>query len=187
MDAIGPNAHVVLDYTLRLAEGGEVIDASEGEEGEPIVYVHGYGMLVPGLEAALVGLKAGEQKTVPLTPEEAFGERDDELLLEVDRADFPPEVAVGDEFVAQSEEGDEEFLRVVEVQDDAVIVDGNHPLAGMAVIYAITVREVRAATEEEIEAAATAFEESGYGDEAEAEAAAARAELVQLKTKASLN
>lgn len=187
MDAIGPNAHVVLDYTLRLAEGGEVIDASEGEDGEPITYVHGYGMLVPGLEVALAGLKAGESRTVPLTPEEAFGERDDELLLEVDRSDFPTGVAVGDEFVAQSEEGDEEFLRVVEVREDAVVVDGNHPLAGVAVVYDIQVREVRAASDEEVEAAAAAFEEAGYGDEAEAEAAAARAELVQLTVKKALN
>ncbi len=187
MDAIGPNAYVVLEYTLRLAEGGEVIDASEGEEGEPIVYVHGYGMLVPGLEAALDGLRAGEAKRVPLAPEEAFGEHDDELLLEVDRGDFPPEVAVGDEFVAESEEGEEEFLRVVEVRDDAVVVDGNHPLAGMAVTYDVVVREVRQATPDEIQDAATAFEEAGYGDEAEAAAAAARAEIVQLKTKPALN
>lgn len=187
MDAIGPNAHVVLDYTLRLAEGGEVVDASEGEEGEPITYVHGYGMLVPGLEAALVGLKAGEKRTVPLPAEDAFGEHDDDLVLEVDRGDFPPEVAVGDEFVAQSEEGDEEFLRVVEVRSDAVVVDGNHPLAGCDVVYEISVREVRAATEVEIEAAAQAFEEAGYGDEAEAEAEAARAELVQLTVKKALN
>jgi FKBP-type peptidyl-prolyl cis-trans isomerase SlyD len=187
MDVIGPNAHVVLDYTLRLAEGGEVVDASEGEDGEPITYVHGYGMLVPGLEAALAGLRAGETRTVPLSAEDAFGEHDDELLLEIDRGDFPPEVAVGDEFVAQGEEDDEEFLRVVEVRPDAVVVDGNHPLAGMAIVYDVQVREVRAATDEEVKAAAAAFEEAGYGDEAEAEAEAARAELVQVTTKKALN
>lgn len=187
MDAIGPNAFVVLDYTLRLADGGEVIDASDGEDGEPIVYVHGYGMLVPGLEAALAGLAPGAKKTVPLTAEEAFGEHDDELLLEVEKGEFPAEVAVGDEFVAQSEDGEEEFLRVVEVRDDAVIVDGNHPLAGVAVVYDVVVREVRAATSEEIEQAATAFEEAGYGDEAEAEAAAAQAQIVQLSKKSAPN
>src|SRR4051794_35839995 len=98
MDMIQPNAHVVLDYELR-DETGKIVDSSSAEEGEPIVYVHGYGMLVPGLEVALTGLRAGDAKEVVVPPDAAFGEHDEELVLEVDRTDFPKpdKVTVGDE------------------------------------------------------------------------------------------
>lgn len=165
VDTIQPNARVVLDYELR-DERNEVVDASAAEEGEPIVYVHGYGMIVPGLEAALVGLRAGDAKEVVVPPEAGFGEHDEELVLEIDRSDFPrPEaVAVGDELVAESPDGDEAVMRVVEVKGDSVVVDANHPLAGKTLRYKVEVREVRAASEEEIATAALAFEEAGYGE-----------------------
>ncbi len=160
-NSIEPNAFVTLDYTLH-DEDGELLDASEGDEGEPIKYVHGYGMLVPGLESALIGLKVGEVRKVVVPSEEGFGEYDDELLLEVERGEFPnPEaVAVGDEFVAESPDGDAVPMRVVEVTDDAVIVDANHPLAGITLHYAVTVREVRPATDDEIQKAASELEEA---------------------------
>ncbi len=165
---IAPNAFVTLDYTLH-DEAGELLDASEGDDGEPIKYVHGYGMLVPGLESALIGLKVGEVKKVVVPSDEGFGEYDDELLLEVERGEFPnPEaVAVGDEFVAESPEGDAVPMRVVEVTDSAVIVDANHPLAGIALHYAVTVRDVRPATEEEIRSAAAELEQLEGGEGAE--------------------
>jgi FKBP-type peptidyl-prolyl cis-trans isomerase SlyD len=152
---IGPNAHVTLDYVLRGPEG-DVLDDSGGEGGEPIDYVHGYGMLVPGLEAALVGLKAGDEKEVVVSPEEGFGTRDEELIMEIDRADFPDpkKVAKGDEFIAESPDGDEVSMRVVEVKPDSVVVDANHPLAGKELKYAVKIRSVRDATAEEIAEAA---------------------------------
>src|SRR6187402_989343 len=98
MNTIQPNARVVLEYTLK-NEKGEVLDSSDAEDGEPIVYVHGYGMLVPGLELALVGLAVGAAKDVTVKPEEGFGDHDSELVLEIDRTDFPDpkKVIVGDE------------------------------------------------------------------------------------------
>jgi FKBP-type peptidyl-prolyl cis-trans isomerase SlyD len=164
MKSIQANARVVLDYTLK-DDKGELLDASDGEGGEPIVYVHGYGMLVPGLEAALVGLEAGAEKVVTVSPEEGFGDRDDELVLEVDRSDFPnpKKIAVGDEVVAESPDGDEVPMRVLEVKDDGVVVDANHPLAGKTLVYAVKVREVAAASDEELADAAAAFEAAGYG------------------------
>lgn len=163
MDRIQPNARVVLDYELR-DDGGAVVDSSSGEDGEPIVYVHGYGMLVPGLEAGVVGLTVGEEKEVVVAPEAGFGEHDGELVLEVDRSELPrpKEVKVGDEMVAESPEGEEAIMRVVEVKDDAVVVDANHPLAGKILRYKVKVREVREGTEAEIAEAARAFEEAGY-------------------------
>lgn len=158
---IEPNAHVVIDYTLR-NDVGDVLDASDAEGGHPMVYVHGYGMLVPGLEKALVGLQVGAHQTIVVTPEEGFGERDDELVMEVDRGETPRPntIAVGDELVMESPDGEEAVVRVTKVTEDTVTLDGNHPLAGITLHYEVRVREVRAATEEEIEDAASAFDEA---------------------------
>jgi len=145
---IQPNAHVTLDYELR-DDDGDLLDASEGEDGEPIRYVHGYGMLVPGLEAALVGLKIGDERDVVVPSEVDRGELPD-----------PKAVVVGDELVAESPDGDEFTLNVVEVRDDVVVVDANHPLAGMTLRYHVKVREVRLATDDEIERAASDLDEA---------------------------
>lgn len=174
---IEPNAFVVLDYTLR-DEDGDVIDASDDGDGEPITYVHGYGMIVPGLEKALLGLKAGDTKDVVVSPEEGYGDRDEELIVEVDRSEMPrpDKVEVGDEIVAESPEGDEAALRVIEIDGDTIVLDGNHPLAGETLRYSVIIREVRAASDAEITEAAKAFEEA----QAEAEAPADDGGLVQL-------
>jgi FKBP-type peptidyl-prolyl cis-trans isomerase SlyD len=159
MQVIQPNTFVTVDYVLK-DDDGEVLDESRGEGGEPIEYVHGYGMLVPGLEAALAGLKAGDRKAVVVSAEEGYGERDEELMLEIDRAEFPETVQPGDEYVAASPDGDEVVLNVVEVNEDVVVVDANHPLAGLTLHYEVDVRAVRAATEQEIEAAARSLDEA---------------------------
>lgn len=158
---IQPNTFVTLDYELRDDEG-ELIDASEGDDGEPIEYVHGYGMLVPGLEAALVGLHVGDERDVIVPAEAGYGERDESLVLEVERSEFPDPgaVAPGDEFVAESPDGDEIAMSVMEVKDDVVVVDANHPLAGMTLRYSIKVRTVRPATDDEIERAAADLDEA---------------------------
>ncbi|HEY5240887.1 MAG TPA: peptidylprolyl isomerase [Polyangiaceae bacterium] len=158
---IQPNLHVILDYELK-GDDGELLDASEGEGGEPIRYVHGYGMLVPGLEAALVGLHAGDEREVVVPAEAGYGERDETLVLEIERSEFPDPAAVeeGDEFVAESPDGDEIAMNVIEVKGDLVIVDANHPLAGETLHYKVKVREVRPATEEEVERAAADLDEA---------------------------
>jgi FKBP-type peptidyl-prolyl cis-trans isomerase SlyD len=164
MKTIQPNARVVLEYTLT-NENGDVLDSSDAEDGEPIEYVHGYGMLVPGLEAALADLAVGDTKDVTVSPEEGFGDRDEDLVMEVDRSDFPDPkaIAIDDEVVAESPDGEEVPMRVVEVKDETVIVDANHPLAGVTLRYSVKVIEVAQATDEEIEEAAAGLEEAGYG------------------------
>ncbi|MCL2778337.1 MAG: peptidylprolyl isomerase [Polyangiaceae bacterium] len=164
MNKIQSNARVVLDYTLR-GDDGKILDASNTIDGRPIVYVHGYGMLVPGLEAALTGLGIGNEKSIVVPPEKAFGEHDGELVLEINRADFPELTTVkeGDEFVASAPGYDDIAVRVVMVKDKTVVVDANHPLAGMRLHYRVRVVEIRPATDEEIAQAAKAFEEAGYG------------------------
>lgn len=173
MQTIQANAFVRLDYTLS-DEDGDVLDASEGEGGKPIEYVHGYGMLVPGLEAALTGLGVGEERDVVVPAAEGYGDYDDELVLEIDRAELPSprEVEVGDEFVAEDPEGDQVPLEVIEVRDSTVVVDANHPLAGITLHYRVRVRSVREATEEEIAQAAAEFEAAADDLEAELEGGA---------------
>ncbi len=163
---IQPNSFVTLSYVLRSPEG-EVLDEARADADEAVSYVHGYGMLVPGLEVALVGLKAGDRRDVVVPAGEGFGERDDELVLEIERSEFPDPEAVkeGDEFVAQAPDGDEVVMRVVEVKDDGVIVDANHPLAGVTLHYAVEVKAVRPATDDEIREAAAeldSHEEGGH-------------------------
>jgi len=158
---IAPNRHAVVDYELR-GDAGELFDASQGEDGEPIRYVHGYGMLVPGLEAALAGLAAGDERDIVVPAEAGYGERDESLVLRLDRSELPEggQVEVGDEVVAESDDGEEIAMSVVEVGEDEVVVDANHPLAGMTLRYSVKVREVREATPEEIEAAASDLDDA---------------------------
>ena len=159
METIQPNAFVLLDYTLH-DDDGDLLDASEGDGGEPIEYVHGYGMLVPGLEAGLTGMKPGEERDIVVPAADGYGDYDDELVLEIDRADFPnpKEIAEGDEFIAESPDGDEVPMEVVEVKADAVLVDANHPLAGVNLHYRVKIRAVREATGDEIARAAAELE-----------------------------
>jgi FKBP-type peptidyl-prolyl cis-trans isomerase SlyD len=157
---IQPNSHVTLDYELRDDEG-DLIDASEADDGEQIRYVHGYGMLVPGLEAALAGLHEGDEREVVVPAESGYGERDEALVMTLERSDLPEgDLEVGDELVAESPDGDEIAMTVVEVHDTTVVVDANHPLAGATLRYQVKVREVRQATEEEIEQAAAELDEA---------------------------
>jgi len=158
---IRPNTHVTLEYELR-GEDDELLDASEQLDGEPIRYVHGYGMLVPGLEAALFGLSAGDEREVLVPAEGAYGEYDEELVLEIARSDLPSpqRVQVGDEFTAESPDGDEMAVTVQAIQGDTVTVDANHPLAGMTLRYRIKIMEVREASDEEVESAAASLDDA---------------------------
>ncbi len=158
---IQPNNYVMIDYELR-DEEGDLLDASESEEGEPIRYVHGYGMLVPGLEAALAGLAVGDEREVVVPADAGYGEYDESLVLDVERGQLPDPkaVEVGDEFVAESPEGEEIAMSVLEVHEDRVVVDANHPLAGMTLRYHVKVREVRPATSDEIERAASELDDA---------------------------
>ncbi|XYH96031.1 FKBP-type peptidyl-prolyl cis-trans isomerase [Sorangium sp. So ce1128] len=155
---IATDTVVTLSYVL-LNEKGEAVD--QASTAEPLVYVHGYAQIVPGLERALEGLRAGEQREITVEPEDAFGEHEDSGVFEVDKADFPDagEVEVGDEFIAQGPDGEPVALRVVDVLPDGFRVDTNHPLAGQKVRFQVQVSDVRAASEEEIAQAQAELEE----------------------------
>lgn len=156
--AIAPDTVVTISYVLFDAQDAEV-DRVTTEE--PLEYVHGYAQIVPGLERQLEGLHAGQKGSFTVEADEAFGGREDDAVFAVERSDFPDstDVAVGDEFMAEGPDGDPIAMRVVEVHDDAFVVDTNHPLAGQKIRFEVEVAGVRAASEEEISAAQTELEQ----------------------------
>jgi FKBP-type peptidyl-prolyl cis-trans isomerase SlyD len=150
MDKVGNGSVVSLDYELHLGDG-RVVDASTPDT--PLAYIHGEGQIVPGLERALEGLSPGDARQVVVEPQEGYGEHDARGIQEVPRDAFPAgfELQVGMELAAQSEDGETVPFVVREVKPESVIIDMNHPLAGKTLHFAVKVREVRAATAEELE------------------------------------
>ena len=144
---IAKNSVVTLNYTVRDTDGA-VIDDGE----HPLVYLHGgYDGIFPVLEETLHAKKVGDVLQIKLLPEEAFGDYDEELILVEDAKLFPENIEVGMSFERVSDDGEEEVLyRVTDIADGKVVVDGNHPLAGVALVFDVTVAEVRPATTEEI-------------------------------------
>ncbi|GAB1425125.1 MAG: peptidylprolyl isomerase [Thauera sp.] len=144
---IAKNSVVTLNYTVRDTDGA-VIDDGE----HPLVYLHGgYDGIFPVLEETLHAKKVGDVLQIKLLPEEAFGDYDEELILVEDAKLFPENIEVGMSFERVSEDGEEEVVyRVTDIADGKVVVDGNHPLAGVALVFDVTVAEVRPATTEEI-------------------------------------
>ena len=144
------NTVVTLDYNVTDPDG-ELVDAGT----EPLVYLHGgYDDIFPMIEEAMQGKKVGESVVVKMQPDDAFGEYDADLIQIEPRKSFPKELQVGMQFEGLPEGGDEDdvmIYRVTEVADDRVVLDGNHPLAGMALIFTCTVTAVRPASAEEIE------------------------------------
>jgi len=140
---------VTIDYTLK-GNDGEVIDTSEGRE--PLAYLHGHGNIIPGLEKALEGKGEGEELNVKVEPEEGYGPRRDELVQQVSMEAFAgiDEVEPGMKFNAESAQGPL-VVKVTEVDGENVTIDANHDLAGQALNFDVTVREIREASPEELE------------------------------------
>jgi FKBP-type peptidyl-prolyl cis-trans isomerase SlyD len=147
---LGPGVWTRIGYRTFDADG-EPVEGAEGESG----VVFGYGALLPPIEAALAGLSVGAKRTVELTARDAYGERNPELELEVARDEFPPDVAPGDRYELERDDGSDVVARILAVSDDVVVVDMNHPLAGQRVRFEIEVLEARAATPEELQIAET--------------------------------
>ncbi len=135
-------------YTLK-NDTGTVLESSHGDE--PMSYLEGAGQIIQGLEAAIKGMKKGEKKSVFVASKDAYGEFDEELIVAVPRAQIPKkDVKVGDQFHADSAEGQSRTVVVTEVTDKEVIVDGNHPLSGQDLNFDVEILDVRPATKEEM-------------------------------------
>lgn len=149
---IKKNKVVTLDFTVR-DDNGEVIDTTIGDE--PLVYIHGADQLLDGLEAKLEGKNAGDKFLIRVTPEEGYGLRDEDLVQTVGFDTFDnvkkEELEPGMFFDAETEDGEVQ-VRILDVDmtNDAITVDGNHPLAGLPLSFDGVILDVRDATPEEM-------------------------------------
>jgi FKBP-type peptidyl-prolyl cis-trans isomerase SlyD len=140
----------VVSFHLTLTdENGQVLESTEGDE--PIRYLHGHQNLPPGLEKALIGLEAGSRTRVELAASDAYGERDEEKVMEVPRDRLPPEAHVGAAVHTRDSDGRVQMLSIVYMDESVVRLDGNHPLAGKDLVFDVTIVAVEAAVPEEIE------------------------------------
>lgn len=146
---IGDKLVVTIHYTLT-DESGEIIDSSEGQE--PLAYLHGAGNLIPGLERELVGKTAGASLKTTIAPEDGYGEFHPELVETVPREAFEgvDQIEAGMAFEAEGSDGQARRIVVKEVSDDGIVIDGNHPLAGVELNFDVQVVDVREASEEEV-------------------------------------
>jgi FKBP-type peptidyl-prolyl cis-trans isomerase SlyD len=142
---ISANTVVTLDYEVKDPQH-EMVDPGE----RPLVYLHGTGGIFPKLEAALTGKAAGDTLEVHLEPEDAFGEYDDELVTTELLENLPEGVVVGMQLEGTGEHGTH-IMSITEIDEGRAVLDGNHPLAGLALVFACTVSAVRTATPEELE------------------------------------
>ena len=146
---IANNKVVSIHYKLT-NDDGDILDSSEGQE--PLAYLHGLGNIIPGLENALSGRALGDKFSVTVAPADGYGERDNEMVQSVPKSAFQgvDQILPGMQFQAQSPEG-MQLVTVIDVDGDEVILDGNHPMAGITLTFDVEVTEIRDATTEELE------------------------------------
>lgn len=143
---ISQDTVVTMHYTVVNAQG-QVLDKAQ----EPTSYLHGgYGNTLPKIEEALQGQEAGFAITLKLAAADAFGERDESLVQTIPKSEFPPGVKVGGQLRGRSANGQEQVFNVVKIKGDKVLLDANHPFAGLNLTLTLKVLEVRAATAEEV-------------------------------------
>jgi len=145
---IAQNSVAAFHYTLT-DDHGQVIDSSAGRD--PLTYLHGSGQIVPGLEKQMEGRSAGDKFSAEVPPEEGYGVHHPELMQEVPREAFQgvEDIQPGMQFQGRGPQG-EINVTVTRVENDKVFIDGNHPLAGKTLHFAIEVADVREASAEEL-------------------------------------
>jgi peptidylprolyl isomerase len=138
MEKVKAGLFVSVHYTGKL-QNGEVFDTSEGRH--PLEVEMGEGQIISGFEKALMGMSLNQKKIFTLDPEDAYGQRDESLTHSVPRADVPPEIdpAVGQSVALASQKGQQVPAMITEVDDQKVVLDLNHPLAGKTLTFDIEI------------------------------------------------
>lgn len=140
---------VSISYTLQ-DDAGEVLDSSEGKDD--LDYLHGHQNIVAGLEEALEGKSIGDSVKVSVPPEKGYGIREDDALMEVPRDNMPDEeLELGTQFSAQDKDGNQKIVTLVEIEEETVKLDANHPLAGETLHFDATVNAIRDALQVELD------------------------------------
>lgn len=137
MAAASKGDTVFIDYTGRL-DDGSVFDSSEGKD--PLEFVLGSGMVIPGFDEAVAGMEVGDTQTAHIPAAQAYGPRTEELMVTVPKDQLPPgmDVSPGDQLQVSDEEGRVQLVTVSEVGDETMVIDANHPLAGKDLTFDIT-------------------------------------------------
>lgn len=156
------NAVVEINFVLNDSKGN-LVDTSEGDE--PLLYIQGHDQMIPGLEQELAGKKVGDKFSAVIEPKDAYGTRNENLVIEASAEDFGEgaEIEVGAQFFAQAED-EERIATVVSVDGDNIVVDLNHPLADETLHLDVEVVSVRMATEQELAHQHTHDDSCGCGD-----------------------
>ena len=142
------NSVVGIEYELKEKGGDTVIDSNKG--GAPLEFVMGKGRIIPGLEKELVGMKEGESKTITVPAAEAYGEYNEEAVQTLPREQFEGiDLQKGMTLYGQGANGETIQVTVKDFDDKSVTIDMNHPLAGKDLVFDVTVKSVREATEDE--------------------------------------
>ncbi|MFQ3321838.1 MAG: FKBP-type peptidyl-prolyl cis-trans isomerase SlyD [Candidatus Thalassarchaeaceae archaeon] len=141
------NKVVTVHYIGTFPESDEVFDSSKDKD--PMSFLVGHKNMIEGFERELMGAETDETREFTLTPEDAYGNRNEEAIQEMPRDQFPEELEIGMMFQAQSENGPMQFT-INEVLEDIVKIDFNHPMAGKILKFSVTVIEIRDASEEEL-------------------------------------
>ncbi|MBW4604932.1 MAG: peptidylprolyl isomerase [Calothrix sp. FI2-JRJ7] len=127
---------VTVHYTGKLTDG-TVFDSSSG--GDPLEFTIGTGQLIPGFEDAVVGMNAGDSKTTHIPVDQAYGTYRDDMVIEVDREQMPPELEpeIGQQLQLQQPTGQVIPVVITEISDSTITLDANHPLAGEDLVFDI--------------------------------------------------
>jgi len=145
--AIEANQIVSLEYEVR--DGDTVVDSNVG--GAPLVFMFGKGQIIPGLETGISNMAIGEKGDVLVKPEDAYGEHNPEATQEVPKDQFAGiDLEVGMTLYGQGEDGGTVQVTVKEIAEETVVIDFNHPLAGKALMFSVTINNVRDASAEEV-------------------------------------
>ncbi len=138
---VSTGKQVSIEYTLTL-EDKTVVDSNV--EGKPLIFIQGSHNIIPGLESALDGMKTGDSKQVTVTPENAYGAVDDDAVSEIEKAHIPEDsLKVGAVLQGQSPDGRVIIARVVEIGEETVLLDYNHPLAGKTLNFDVKILAVK--------------------------------------------
>jgi len=137
---------VKINFTGKLEDGSVFANSADSE---PLEFKLGEGKIIPSIENAVEGMNVGESKTVKVPPEQAYGQRHDEFVEEVGRDKFPKDVEpqVGQQFEVPQQEGQPMVIRVVDVSEQTVTLDGNHPLAGRDLTFELELLEIPSKSE----------------------------------------
>jgi len=145
--AIAENQVVAIEYEVK--SGSEVVDSNVGQA--PLVFMIGKQQIIPGLEEHVCGMEVGEKGDVLVPAAKAYGEYNDDALQEVPKEQFAGiELTEGMSLYGQSEDGGTVQVTVKEIQEENVMIDYNHPLAGKDLMFTVSIASVREATAEEI-------------------------------------